>query len=232
MNKSTVVIGSVLIFLGLFFLLRTLDLVWFDLGDLIRLLFPMALIGAGIWLMIRRKASVKISVHHHNSATAGSAGADIRSSTSNDPSKVAEEQAAGAEDKIKGAPAYQSDGKIRFDKMLGDMYIDCEGYKLSNFEVSMGIGDLDIKVAGGILSQGLNRIIISGFIGDMRIFVPKNFEYFAHCSNFVGDVEIGGKHASGFGNTIEHHTLNYDKAESKLYIAGNSFIGDIKIFSV
>jgi predicted membrane protein len=75
-------------------------------------------------------------------------------------------------------------------------------------------------------------MIISGFIGDMRIFIPKEFNYFAHCSNFVGDIDINSKRASGFGNTIEHYTPEYDKAESKLYIAANSFIGDMKIFTV
>ena len=213
-------------------MLQSLNLIWFDFGDLVRVLFPIALIGGGIWLMIRKKATFRVHTSFQESTSSESPQFGMGTSTAADPLKVAEEQAAAADDKAKGSPGYNADGKIRFDKMLGDMYIDCDGYKLSNFEISMGIGDLDIKVAGGILSNGLNRIIISGFIGDMRIFVPKDFNYYAHCSNFVGDVDIGGKRASGFGNTVEHHSPDYDNAESKLYIAANSFIGDIKIFTV
>jgi lia operon protein LiaF len=231
MNRSTIIIGSILIFLGLFFLLRSLSLIWFSFGDLVRVFFPLALIAAGLWLMVRRKSKIRMH-HEYHFSTSSKPSPGSSSATADDPNRVATVQAEEASDKVKGAPSQRTDGKIRFDKMLGDMYIDCEGYNLNNIEISMGLGDLDVKVSGGILANGLNRMIISGFIGDMRIFIPKDFSYFAHCSNFVGDVIIGDKRASGFGNTVEHHTPDYDKADSKLYIAANSFIGDIKIFAV
>ena len=180
MNRSTVIIGSILIFLGLFFLLRSFNLIWFSFGDLVRVFFPLALVGAGIWLMVRKKSKIQV---HTDIRYSGSAQSTSSSAVSDDPAKVASEQAAETDERAKGAPSQRSDGKIRFDKMLGDMYVDCEGYNLSSVEISMGIGDLDLKVSGGILSKGLNRIIISGFIGDLKIFVPKDFSYFAHCSN-------------------------------------------------
>jgi len=112
------------------------------------------------------------------------------------------------------------------------MYIDCKGQKLSNVEISMGIGDLELNLSEGILSTGLNRVIISGFIGDIRIFVPKIMSFFSHCSNFIGDIDLGGQKTSGFGNTLEHNTPDYDKAESKLYVAANNFIGNIKVYRI
>ncbi|MEW5995667.1 MAG: cell wall-active antibiotics response protein LiaF, partial [Candidatus Zixiibacteriota bacterium] len=82
----------------------------------------------------------------------------------------------------------------------------------------------------GRLTAGLNRLIISGFVGDIRIYVPVGMPHFVHCSNFIGDINAGGQKASGFSNTIESQTPDYDSAEAKLYIAANNFIGDIKVF--
>ena len=243
MNKSTAVIGSLLIFFGLFFLLKSLDLIWFDFGDLIRVLFPLAIIALGIWLIGRRKNFTPPKSGVFYSATFSTGTAAKSDFGDSDPSKVAQKQAESgpataaphrqaAEEISKEPPSTRAPEKIRFNKMLGDMFIDCEGFNLQNIDVSGGVGDVEIKVSGGVLSPGLNRIVISGFVGDIRIFVPRDIPFFAHCSNFVGDIEVGGKRASGFGNTVEHQSPAYDKAESKLYIASNSFIGDMRIYQV
>jgi lia operon protein LiaF len=243
MNKSTAIIGSILIFFGLFFLLRSLDLIWFDFGDVIRVLFPLALISAGIWLIGRHKKGGQLKVNVHYTEPSQSASPERPQPAEMDPANLAHKQSQftaavpppprpTTEESLKDAPSGQTGTKLRFNKMIGDMFVDCEGFSLANVEISAGVGDVEIKVSGGVLSKGLNRMIISGFIGDIRIFVPKGFSFFAHCSNFVGDIEISGKRASGFGNTIEHQSLDYDKADSKLYIASNSFIGDMKIYQV
>jgi lia operon protein LiaF len=247
MNKSTAIIGSILIFFGLFFLLKSLDLIWFDFGDVVSVLFPLALIAAGIWLIGRHKKGQGFKATIQFSETPKKEAPESPRQYVPDPSNLAQQQARFAgppvsppppnpspssEESSKEAPSGQAGGKLRFNKMLGDMFVDCEGFNLGNVEISGGVGDVEIKVSGGVLSKGLNRMIISGFIGDIRIFVPRDFSFFAHCSNFVGDIDIGGKRASGFGNTIEHQSPNYDKAESKLYIASNSFIGDMKIYQV
>ena len=75
-------------------------------------------------------------------------------------------------------------------------------------------------------------MIFSGFIGDIRIMIPRDFAVFAHCSNFIGDIDVVGRRASGFGNNIDWQSDNYESADSKLYIAANNFLGDVKIFLV
>lgn len=243
MNKSTVVIGSFLIFFGLFFLLKSLDLIWFDFGDLLRVLFPLAIIALGVWMIGRRKNASQTKSGVYYSATFSTGTAAKSDLTDTDPSQVAQKQAEtgqtgapphrqAAAETSKESPSSRAPEKIRFNKMLGDMFIDCEGFSLQNIEISGGVGDVEIKISGGVLAHGLNRMVISGFIGDIRIFVPRDIPYFAHCSNFVGDIEVGGKRASGFGNTVEHQSQNYEKSDSKLYVASNSFIGDMRIYQV
>ncbi len=126
----------------------------------------------------------------------------------------------------------EGSGKVRYSKFLGDMYIDADGVNLRNVEVSLGVGDLEARLHGGVLSEGLNRIVVSGFVGDVRIYLPREMEYLASCSNFVGDLEIGGERTSGLGNNLESQSTGYDQAPQKVYIAANSFVGDIKIYSL
>jgi len=112
------------------------------------------------------------------------------------------------------------------------MYVDCSGIELQNVEIGNFLGDVEVKLHGGNLAPGLNRMIISGFIGDVRVLVPQGMAVFAQSSNFIGDIEMMGKRSSGFGNSLDAQTANYAEAESKLYIASNHFIGDVQVYVI
>ena len=112
------------------------------------------------------------------------------------------------------------------------MLIDLNGRSLVSVEMSTGIGDVEVRLHGAQLGRGLNRMVISGFIGDIRVFVPMDMPFFASCSNFIGDLELTDRRTSGFGNNIDFQTDDYSSAERKLYIAAHNFIGDIKVHKV
>jgi lia operon protein LiaF len=122
--------------------------------------------------------------------------------------------------------------RARYNKFIGDMFVDCGGVDLQNVEIGSFIGDVEIKLHGGKLARGLNRMIVSGFIGDVRVLVPEGMAVFCQSSNFIGDIEMMGKRSSGFGNSIDAQTPNYSEAEAKLYIASNHFIGDVRVYIV
>jgi lia operon protein LiaF len=103
---------------------------------------------------------------------------------------------------------------------------------MQNVEISAFIGDVEVKLHGAKLAAGLSRMVVSGFIGDIRVLVPKGMAVFANGSSFVGDIEIFGRRSSGFGNCIDGQSLDYQEAEAKLYIAINSFVGDIRVYEV
>ncbi len=245
MNKKTVIFGLALVLIGLFMLGRTFDLIWFSFGDLIRLLIPFGLIALGVWLIVRKKRQedrirAEMSISGLQSQATGTFSDHAQASRTPDTGAFADEQATMAppeSESISDAyttkrPRENGTGKVRYSKFLGDMSIDCDGVSLQNAELSIGIGDVEMKLRGAILSPGLNRMIISGFIGDVRLFIPPEIAYTAHCSNFIGDIEIAGRRASGFGNSLESKSPDYDASERKLYIAANLFIGDIKVYSV
>lgn len=252
--RGKYILGFFLIFLGVILLGNSLDLFDVSFDDFFSHLFPFILIGFGVWMILRRRKKeqdININIHAekfekvHDDLNNFSEKMDdfsqkvedtFRQSsyTSPDPNKYAQNQSdskhsSHSQNEQESHSYSKQNGKIKYNKALGDMFVDCAGINMQNVEVSMGIGEVEMKLHNGVFEDGLNRLIISCFIGDIRIYVPQSLEVFANCSNFIGDIEAVGERTSGFGNSVESQTLNYDKADKKLYIAANNFIGDIKI---
>lgn len=237
MSSRKATFGLILIILGILLLFRTFDVVYFSFGDFIRVLVPLALIALGIWLIIRRRREEirqEAAMRFHATAGTTETGSTAEQSTASSGTGPSTQNASSgpyAGPVFSEAPHYE-DNRIRYSKFLGDMYIDCSQINMQNVEISAFIGDVEIKLHGAQLASGLNRLIISGFLGDVRILVPTDMAVFANCSSFVGDIEVFNRRSSGFGNNIDGQTANYRDAEAKLYIAANSFVGDIRVFLV
>ena len=242
MSTRKAIFGIALVLIGLLLLGRTTGLFWFSHHSFFSLLLPFVLIGLGVWMVIRKRqqtyqyGDIHISVGGDRDRPAEPPPVD----KNDDPGRFVERQAGDASTAFVGdtgptasqAPHVDPTGKIKYSKLLGDMVVDLNGRSLQNVEMSLGIGDVEIRLTGGELSPGLNRVVISGFIGDIRVFVPPDMPFFAACSNFIGDVELTDRRASGFGNNIDFQTEGYASAERKLYIAAHNFIGDIKVHKV
>ena len=230
----------ILVIIGVILLIRAIDPFFFG-DDVFKFLLPIGLIVLGIWLIQKKK---KKSDNFKNSGIHINIDSDSDNNSFNNKKYYssfasAKDNASQKSGTFTEAPGFSEqgqtigvDGRIRYSKVLGDMFIDCTGMNMQNVEVSAGIGDVEIKVHGGILNDGLNRMVVSGFIGDCRIMIPPDTEMFTHCSNFIGDIEVLGRRASGFGNNVDAQTANYNAAPKRLYIAANNFIGDIKIMII
>jgi len=242
MDKRKVIFGLILIILGLFFIGQTTNIIWFDLGDIFEYLWPLLFIGLGIWLIVRKKKPTpppppppgpqptgSQSSSGQSTATFDqSAGASSSESSANASASTGQSAGPAPSDH----PAWDSTGKLKYDKFIGDIDINLNGMPVTNVEVSSFIGDIDMRLHGATLTKGLNRIVISGFIGDVRILVPADLPIFVHASNFVNDIDLMGQRVSGFSNTLDSQTEKYTGAESKIYLAINTFIGDIRVYKV
>jgi len=234
MSNGAKIFGFVLIAFGVLLVARTFDLFYFGIGDLFRHIVPVGLIVLGLWMIGRKKKKLDgIDAEYR----AQESGVTFTGSISDQPgshsgSGAGPEGAQTYTTPTGEQPFYREAGRLKYSKFVGDMNIDCANLSLENVEVSSVIGDVEINLTGGKLSGGLNRMIFSGFIGDIRIMIPRDFAVFAHCSNFIGDIDVVGRRASGFSNNIDWQSDNYDSADSKLYIAANNFLGDIRIFLV
>ena len=225
MSNRKAIFGLILILLGLLLLLKSLDLVFFDFGDIIRIVIPLGIIGLGLWLLMRKRHKETVEEQATYDYTRYGGSPDSAQATA-DPGAFAQTSEPG-----------QSVGvgqglRTRYNKTFGDMFIDCTGVNMENVEVSCSFGDTEVKVHGGVFENGLNRLIISGFLGDIRVMVPHDLAVMAHVTSTGGDVEMLGRRASGFGNNMDGQTANYQTAEKKLFIAINTFLGDVKILQI
>lgn len=246
MSNRTIIIGLILVLVGVLMLSSTLDIFRFSFDNVIGFVVPVLLIGVGIRLLARRRGenmADQAEAESMNSAPSDGSSSSTTRAWSSDKSESFDQPGSSSSsshrDETRGgasrsseSPQSRSPGRLRYNKFIGDMYIDCSGINLQNIEVSNFLGDVEIKLHGGILSPGLNRMIVSGFIGDVRILVPEGMAVFAQSSNFIGDIEMMGHRSSGFGNSLDAQTADYGQANAKLYIASNHFIGDVRVYIV
>ena len=241
MSGKTVIFGLILILLGLIFFGQTTGMYFLS----VNLVLPLVLIAIGIWLIARKKKQIDQvrvqSVMNDFATGAEQSTAGTARPVGPDAQGFAEQQAsesasagpsAGpyqASPHVAETPSHDPRGGLKYSKTFGDLYIDCQGISLENIEVSSFLGDIELKLHGGTLTRGLNRIVISGFIGDARVHLPKGMAFFTQCSNFIGDIDLDNKRTSGFSNNVEMRSADYESAESKVYIAVNCFLGDIRV---
>ena len=229
MSGNKVIVGLALIFIGLFFLLTSLDVIDMTFGDLVSFALPVFIIVLGVWFIVRKGRTVQ-TPPTGESCQAPPPPPPSGSGSHSRPYQYQYSYEFGG--KSTAAPDSSAGGRVKYAKFIGDMFIDCRNIDLHNVEVSTFLGDNEIKLHGGRLGPGLNRLVVSGFIGDVRILVPPDMPVLCTSSSFIGDVELLGKRSSGLGNTIDCCSETYESAESKLYIAVNHFIGDVRVHVV
>ncbi len=248
MSNGKILFGVALVVLGVILMLGTLDIIDVSVEYLLTFFWPVALIILGAWLIIRRQnrnASAQAEIHINVNdnfippepppppPSSGFTATKIISSDGTVTKSFSSFGDAGPEyqsrQQTHGQPG---NGKVKYNKFVGDMFIDLRNVDLHNVEISGFLGDTEVKLHGAKLGPGLNRLIISGFIGDVRVLVPPDLPVLAHCSSFIGDLDLLGRRSSGLGNTIEAQSDSYATSSSKLYIATNNFIGDVRIYSV
>ena len=239
MDKKTSIFGIILVVLGVLLLFSRFEI------HLFQFLFPAALIVLGVWFIWRKNSkdtSIPPPPNGYYRAPSSTATPGMPPGPGMPPPPITPHDPMAPPPPPPGS-SYQSPtrpaafpqvdgGKVKYSKFLGDMFIECQNINMQNVEISMFAGDLQINLRGGKLAPGLNRMIVSGFLGDIMIFVPQGLPVFVHCSGFVGDLDLMGRRSSGFGNTLDAQTAEYDSTDAKLYIAVNNFIGDVRVYSI
>ncbi|MFZ5981050.1 MAG: cell wall-active antibiotics response protein LiaF [Candidatus Zixiibacteriota bacterium] len=238
-NKKIPIFGLLLVAVGFLLVLNTLNIFYFTFGDFIRFIVPVGFIVLGIWLIIRKKRQEQVyqteaNYQHYANEQARSVHTEspLAGATPPPPPPPPGGAYTSGQTASFSHPSLQETGSLKYSKSFGDMFIDGNNISLQNILVSMGVGDIEIKLHGGILKSGLNRIVVTGFVGDIRIMVPPDMPVYVHSSCLVGDIELFGSKTSGFSNDLDGQTANYNAAENKLYIAINHFIGDIRVIIV
>lgn len=245
--------GGVLILAGALMLGHSMGYFYFPPERLIKIGWPLVLIVIGLWLIVKRQRDLNKTVPEFSAPVPQSSPSPTKPEIVSQsepiapgitnisplvtpppgtiPSAIGSGQAAGSGNSgqfnafTRPAPAE----KIRYSKFIGDQEINILGESIEDMEVSFFIGETLVDLRRARLSPGLNRVIVSGFIGEVRVLVPSTVPLFVRCSNFAGDISALGKRTSGFGNNLDAQNLLYSQSGSRLYIAVNNFAGDITV---
>ncbi|MCM3127373.1 cell wall-active antibiotics response protein LiaF [Paenibacillus provencensis] len=129
---------------------------------------------------------------------------------------------------------YNDGSKLNKSTFIGEIKLGDEYYELKPTNISQFIGDTVIDLTKAQIPYGETRINISAFIGDIKVFTPRDMDLgiIVNSNSFIGDMTVLSETKSGFMGNVSAQTPNYKEAEKKVRIVVSVFIGDVKVNSV
>lgn len=117
---------------------------------------------------------------------------------------------------------------------IGDFHMGKEVFTLKPMNISSFIGDTIIDLTKAQIPYGETKIVISHFIGDVKVFVPEDMDLGVSLSttSFIGDMKLLDTKRGGFIGNAQEETPHYREAGKKVRIIVSVFIGDIKVNKV
>lgn len=117
---------------------------------------------------------------------------------------------------------------------IGDFYMGKEVFTLKPMNISAFVGDTVIDLTKAQIPYGETKIVISHFIGDVKVFVPEDMDLGISLttSSFVGDMKLLDHKRGGFMGSAQEETAHYREAGKKVRIIISVFIGDVKVNKV
>ena len=116
-------------------------------------------------------------------------------------------------------------------KFIGD--IRREGsWQVTNEEIQIFIGDVELDMTRATIPDGMIKIRIFGFIGDVDILVPRDVGLSVSTTGFITDAKVLGHKEDKFLSGIHRTSDNYEKAKQKIQLETNFFINDLTVKQV
>ncbi|UVI31789.1 cell wall-active antibiotics response protein LiaF [Paenibacillus spongiae] len=117
---------------------------------------------------------------------------------------------------------------------IGDIYVGQDYYELKPMNISHFIGDTVLDLTKAQIPFGETRIHISSFIGDVKVFIPNDYEVGVHVvsSAFIGDVSVLDRKEGGMFKNMNVETAYFHETEKKVKLVVSTFIGDVRVTKV
>ncbi|WP_424766342.1 cell wall-active antibiotics response protein LiaF [Paenibacillus sp. sgz302251] len=117
---------------------------------------------------------------------------------------------------------------------IGDIHIGHDYWDLKPLNISHFIGDTVLDLTKAQIGLGETKICISSFIGDVKIYVPNDFEVGVQVvsSAFIGDVKVLERKEGGMFNNINIQSPFYTESDKKIKLIVSTFIGDVRVTKV
>lgn len=117
---------------------------------------------------------------------------------------------------------------------IGDIHIGQDYWDLKPLHISHFIGDTVLDLTKAQVPPGETKIHVSSFIGDVKVFVPNDYEVGVQVvsSAFIGDVKILGQKEGGIFTNVNIQSPSYPEADKKIKLIVSTFIGDVRVTKV
>jgi lia operon protein LiaF len=246
--------GAILFVLGIFFLGRNLDFIHFSNGELFKYILPVMLIAFGLHLIL--KPNTKRKPKKEKTDPWGMEtpppppppnwnSEDWLGSQTNPGSDAASKSSSGWH-----GPTHHQDSKeethswhdwhdpnekvIHRAGFIGDVHLGHDYWELKPMNISHFIGDTILDLTKAHIPYGETKLTISSFIGDVKVYVPNDYDLgvTVSSSSFLGDVRVFNQSESGFFRTASASTPTYHEADKKIKIVVSTFIGDVRVTKV
>lgn len=117
---------------------------------------------------------------------------------------------------------------------IGDIYMGNDYWELKPLNISHFIGDTVLDLTKAQIPPGETKINISSFIGDVKVFLPNDFETGIRVvsSAFIGDVAVLEEKEGGIFKHMNVETPYYHETEKRIKLQVSTFIGDVRVTKV
>lgn len=117
---------------------------------------------------------------------------------------------------------------------IGDVFLGKDYWELQPMTISHFIGDTVIDLTKATIPFGETKLIVSTFIGDVKMLVPADVEVeiAVTASSFIGDMNVLDRHESGLFRNIRTETPYYRESERKIRLIVSAFVGDVLVRKV
>jgi lia operon protein LiaF len=237
------------VMLGVMFLGRNMGWLTWDISDIIRFVWPIAIIFIGINTIFRRP-----SLRQRNNRRKREQWSPItppipptppgpppappewdefereKSYAANNP---VEKQRREHNDLWK-AHDWSNPHRDNHSRFIGDVHLGNDYWELRPMSISHFIGDTNLDLTKAQIPIGETRIYVSSFIGDVKVFVPNDLgvglQVVSSC--LIGDVKVLDQKRGGLFNQMSVETPSYADADKRVVIVVSSFIGDVRVTKV
>jgi len=192
--------GGMLILFGSLMLLDRLDLLSFR--ETIRNFWPLLLVALGAKMILFPKSREQSEITVMPTAQAESAS-------------------------FIGTPVVSD--YINENRFIGDIHLKVQSDDFKGGAVSSFIGDQKFDLSGIAIKGGERAFVVSGFIGDATLVLPKTIPYLVQVSAGIGDLVVFGRKEGGVGVNKVFKSPDYDHAASRLTVRISFMIGDVTI---
>ncbi|GFN31638.1 cell wall-active antibiotics response protein LiaF [Paenibacillus xylaniclasticus] len=117
---------------------------------------------------------------------------------------------------------------------IGDIHIGHDHWELKPLNISHFIGDTVIDLTRAHIPAGETKITISSFIGDVKIYLPNDYEVGIHVvsSAFIGVARVMDMNDNRMFRSMDFQTPYYEETEKRIKLVCSTFIGDVRVTKV